>query len=724
MDTVDLKVIRKSFVRQHDHSDCGIACLLSIINYFGGSENPEKLRELSGTDCKGTTLLGLYNASIQTGFVSRGMRTDLSFLDSISDPVILHVTAQNNQQHFVVCYGRINNRYIVGDPASGIEDYTYGQVEEIWKSRALLKLYPGKDFVRKEHSRSLKRKWIKELIKNDIGILSASLFLGIVISVLGIAIAVFSQKLIDDILPNSKKEDLVKGLAIVMFFLFVRVGLAYLQRFFGIVQGRDFNMRMIDLFFSNLLRLPRSFFDNRLTGDLVARLNDTRTIQQAIAYIASSLILNILILIVSGAAIFVYSTTSGIIICCAFPLYFAIACIFHDKVVSAQRAVMEAHSKNESNYINTIQGIDIIKNTGKEDFFSEINKAVYGFYQHTIYKLGKINVNLGLVTDITGVIFSVTLLSVNSFMVINKSITVGVFTAIISISSSMLPAIASLAFANIHMQGARIAFDRMFEFTGLRRENITGTASKETLKDISRLSFEKISFRFPGRKQILKDISFTVNRGEMITLYGESGCGKTTIINIIQRYFFPQNGRYLADDIDAGRIPVSCLRKYIAVVPQELRFFKGSVIENICLSDLRKEGRDVLLFCKKYGFDRFFSRLPLGYGTMLGEDGLNISGGQKQLVSFARALYRNPRVLLLDEPTSSMDSETEEFVLGVLKGYKANAMIILVTHRLRPAKESDRIYIINRGLIEQSGSHEFLKEGNNIYSLSYRTIIQ
>ncbi len=696
---------------------------MTIINYFGGKENSEKLRELSGTNRQGTTLLGLRNAAIQTGFVSQGLHADVEFLDSISDPVILHVTTQNKQQHFIVCYGHIDNKYIIGNPATGIEKYTYEEVDRIWKSKALLKLYPGKDFVRKECIRSYKIRWLKELIKKDINILSASLFLGIMISILGIAIAVFSQKLIDDILPNSKKEDLVVGLVVVILLLFIRGGLTYVQRFFGIVQGRDFNMRMIDLFFSNLLRLPRSFFYNRLTGDLVARLNDTRTIQQTIAYIVNSLILNVLVLLVSGAAIFIYSVKSGIIALCAFPLYFIIACIFHDKVVSGQRAVMEAHSKNESNYINTIQGIDIIKSTEKEEFFSDINKFIYGFYQHTIYKLGKININLGLVTDIAGVLFSAALLWMNSFMVINKTITIGVFTAILSITSSMLPAIASLAFANLQLQGARIAFDRMFEFTGLGKENDPETADKRPLKDISTVSFENISFRFPGRKQILEDISFTVKKGEMITLYGESGCGKTTIINIIQKYYYPESGKYLANYIDANKISISCLRAHIAVVPQELRFFKGSVIENICLADVRKEAQNVLMFCKKFGFDRFFSQFPMGYGTMLGEDGINISGGQQQLVSFARALYRNPKVLLLDEPTSSMDAEAEEFVISVLNKYKSNSMIVLVTHKIRPAKESDRIYIISKGKIEQAGSHEELKSGNNIYSLSYRTIV-
>jgi ABC-type bacteriocin/lantibiotic exporter with double-glycine peptidase domain len=720
---VDYKAIRKSFVKQQDQSDCGIACLLGIIKYFGGREKPEKLRELSGTTTQGTTVLGLYHAACHCGFTAQGLQADIKFLNKITDPVILHVNIKDKYNHFVVCHGYKRNKYIISDPAAGIEEYTYNEIDKIWQSKALLKLYPGKDFIRKEQARTRKILWLKELIKKDINILSASLVLGIVISILGIAVAVFSQKLIDDILPNSRKGILIIGLILTILLLFIRAGLSYIYRYFGIKQSRDFNLRIIDRFYSNLLRLPKSFFDNRLTGDLIARLNDTKTVQQTIAYIINSLVLNFFILVVSGTVIFIYSVISGIITFSALPVYFFIAWFFHNKIVTGQRAVMEAHSKNESNYINTLQGIDIIKSTNKENFFSDINKAVFGFYQQTIFKLGKININLNFVTDFTGVIFTAILLSVNSFMVLDKTITIGVLTAISGIASSMIPAIASLAFANIQLQGARIAFDRMFEFAGLRKEYSTETDNKTTLKRISTLTFQNISFRYPGRKQLLTDISFSIRKGEMIALFGESGCGKTTIINMIQRYYYPERGKFLVNDTDVRKISVRDLRNFISAVPQKSKFFNGSVVENICLANNEKDIQNAIIFCKRMGFEKYFQRLPQGYATMLGEDGVNISGGQQQLISFARALYRNPQVLLLDEPTSSVDSEIEGFILDVLNNYKENSMIILVTHKISSAKLSDRIYIIDRGKIDLTGSHKELIAVKNIYSMTYHTIV-
>jgi ABC-type bacteriocin/lantibiotic exporter with double-glycine peptidase domain len=696
---------------------------MSIINFFGGREKPEKLRKICGTGTQGTTLLGLHYAATQCGLTAQGLRADIEFLNKIDNPVILHVNIRNKYNHFVLCYGYNKNKYTIGDPAAGIEEYTHDEIDKIWKSKALLKLYPGKDFIRKKQTRIRKILWLKEIILKDINILSASLFLGIIISILGIVIAVFSQKLIDDILPNYRREDLIIGLILVIFLLFIRTGLSCIQRYFGIKQSREFNLRITDRFFSGLLILPKPFFDHRLTGDLVARLNDTRTIQQTVAYIINSVILNLFILIVSGTVIFLYSGCSGIITFSSLPVYFLISWLFHNRIVNGQRAVMEAHSINESNYINTIQGIDIIKSANKEDFFSDINKAIYGFYQETIFKLGKINISLGFLTDVTGVIFTIILLSVNSFMVLSQEITIGVFTAILGIASSILSVIASLAFANIQLQGARIAFDRMFEFAGLRKEYNIEPIGRVILKEVSTLTFENISFRFPGRKQLFKNISFSTGKGEIITIFGESGCGKTTLINIIQRYYYPESGKYLINNADVSKYHIRELRRFIAVVPQKIRFFNGSAIENICLDNNENEIQNAIKFCRKFGFERYFRKLPWGYTTMLGEEGINISGGQQQLISFARALYRNPRILLLDEPTSFMDREIEGFVLDVLNSYKANSMIILMTHKISSARLSDRIYIIDKGKIELSGNHRELIANENIYSMSYNTIV-
>lgn len=721
---MDLKVIKKSFVRQHDQSDCGVACLRSIINYFGGEEKEERLRELSGTTRNGTRLLGLYQASGQIGLITEGLEADIEYLKRITNPVILHITTENNLKHYVVCHGFRDNRFIIVNPAVGVEEYTREKLEAIWKSKALLTVIPGKNFNNKKQTRNKKIKWIKELIKDDIDILSVTLILGIAVSILGIAMAVFSQRLVDDILPGGKKEKLIIGLILVTVLLLIRSGLSFIHRFFSIKQSRDFNLRIIDFFYSNLLRLPKTFFDNRKTGDLVARLNDTAVIRQTIAYIINTLLINVLVLLVSGTVIFIYSFTAGLITFSSLPVFLIMAYIFHDKIVSGQRNVMECHSRNESNYINSIQGIEIIKNTNNEALFSDINKLIYGFFQNAIFRLGKININLGYLIDITCVVFIITLLTVNSFMVINNSMTAGTLIAISGISSAMFPAIAALAFSNIHLQGARIAFDRMFEFAGLKKEYNLKTESCKINQDrISSLSFNNISYRFPGRKQLFKNISFTARYGEMITLFGHSGCGKTTILNLIQKFYYPGKGTYLINNINASKISVPDLRNRIAVVPQEAMFFCGTVVDNICLENQNNEIDDIEKFCKRFGFDKYFEQFPLGYNTPLGEDGINISGGQQQLVSIARALYRNPQVLLLDEPSSNMDREMESFFINLMGALKKESIIIVVTHKISTAKESDRIYVIDEGEIKQTGSHRDLLSLDNKYSMAYNEIV-
>jgi ABC-type bacteriocin/lantibiotic exporter with double-glycine peptidase domain len=721
---LDLKAIKKSFVRQHDRSDCGVACLLSIIRYFGGEEKPERLRELSGTTKNGTRLSGLYQASGHIGLITEGMEADMEYLKRITNPVILHITTGNNLKHYVVCHGFSNNKFIIVNPEAGVEEYTCEKMEAIWRSKVLLTVIPGNNFINKKQTRIKKIKWIKELVKDDITIFSVMLLLGIVISVLGIVMAVFSQKLVDDILPGGKREKLIVGLMLVTALLFIRGGLSFIHRFFSIKQGRDFNLRIINFFYSNLLRLPKTFFDNRRTGDLVARLNDTAVIRQTITYIINTLIINVLVLLVSGTVIFFYSFTAGLITLSSLPVFLIIAYIYHDKIVTGQRNVMECHSKNESNYINSIQGIEIIKNTNNETLFSHLNKLIYGFYQDAIFRLGKVNINLGFLIDITGIVFIITLLTVNSYMVINKSMSIGTLVAISGISSTIFPAIASLAFSNIHLQGARIAFDRMFEFTGLKKEYSLKTEScKIYLDRISSISFSNISFRFPGRKHLFKNISFTASYGEMITLFGHSGCGKTTILNLLQKFYYPDNGTYLINNIDASKISVPNLRNTIAVVPQETVFFNGTVADNICIANKNNGIDDIKKFCKRFGFDRYFEQFPLGYNTPLGEDGINISGGQQQLVSIARALCRNPQVLLLDEPSSNMDRETEGFIINLLGRLKKESIIIVVTHKISTAKESDRIYVIDEGEIQKTGNHRDLLSSANIYSMAYNEIV-
>jgi ATP-binding cassette, subfamily C, bacteriocin exporter len=570
----------------------------------------------------------------------------------------------------------------------------------------------------------LKIKWMKDLIRKDVKILTSTMLLGVLVSALGLTTAVFSQKLIDNIIPNANTTALIISIILFCGVLFFKLALQYVQRYFGIKQNMDFNLRLTTRFYDNLLRLPKWFFDKYKTGELVARMNDTASIQQTIAFIVNTLILNVLTLIISASFLFIYSVEVGIIALSSLPAFMIISYSFRKKIIKWQISVMESHAKKETNYITTIQNVELIKGANKEDLFSNMNKSIFGFYQQNIFMLGKVGISISIVAEFVGTLFFIVLLCVTSFLAIGKTISIGQFTAILGISAGMLPAIASLAFSNLQLLGARVAFDRMFEFTSLKKEYETVIdEKKDKIDDIKSLKIQNVSFSYEKDTPVLTEVSLEAKRGEIICIFGENGTGKSTILNLVQGFYKPEIGNIFFNDKDINALSILHLRNKLAFVAQQTKLFNSTVIENICMETNPEVTRHAIPLINQLGFDKYFNKLSHGYDTVVHEGGANLSGGQLQLVSFARALYRRPQVLLLDEPTSSMDRETENFIIDLILEYKKNGMVVLVTHKLKPAKISDRIYILKDGIIDSSGNHSQLLKTVNFYSSSFAELI-
>ncbi len=716
--------INKTFTRQLDQSDCGVACLLSILKYHGGSKSLENLRELSGTSKQGTTLLGLYQAANKLGFKAEGYEGKFDYLQKLEHPVILHVVIDKRLQHYVVCYGFENGKYLIGDPGRGIVEYTESELAQVWESKSLLELLPTEKIEQIAQIKKRKWDWFGSLIKEDISLLSVIFIVSLVVAVLGMVMAIFSQKLIDDILPSKNTEKLVLSLILVAILLIARGGIGYIAGFFGITQGKGFNNRLIDRFFSSLLHLPKSFFDNRRIGELVERMNDTSRIQTTITAVVGDLLKNFLLVIIGEVVLFIYSPLIGLLSLAAFPLFGFISWRYQKRIVTGQQEVMAANAHKSSNYVNSMQGIDAIKGVHKEKQFAELNQLIYGIYQEKMFNLGKVGLSLQLVAEIASVFITIMLVSAGSWMVIKENLTVGSFMAILGISGSIFPAIVTLSFANITIQGAKVAFDRMYEFSSIAPEFEDDSLENENqLTGVENVKVENVSFRFAGRKQLLKSVSLQVTKGEMIALLGESGCGKTTFLNILQRFYLPEEGAIFVNGQLITGFSIPAWRKRIGVVPQEVSIFNGSLIENICFQSTQEEMQKCVEFCMQTGFHNYFMEFPQNYGTLLGEQGINISGGQKQLVGLARALWTKPSFLILDEPTSAMDRNTENFVLNLLNSLKKDTCIILITHRIKTARFSDRIYILENGQIRTQGKHEELMASENLYSLSYKELI-
>jgi ATP-binding cassette subfamily B protein len=218
------------------------------------------------------------------------------------------------------------------------------------------------------------------------------------------------------------------------------------------------------------------------------------------------------------------------------------------------------------------------------------------------------------------------------------------------------------------------------------------------------LKVENLSFRFPGQKLLLVDVSLSVKPGEMIALLGESGSGKSTLIQILQKLYEPEAGYIELHGRKLSTISTSTWRNLIGVVPQDIKIFNGSLLYNIALSDNPNELSGAFRFCNDLGFDTYFNKFPQSYSTILGEEGINISGGQKQLVALARALFKKPKLLMLDEATSAMDRHTEKFILELIAKLRNEISIILVTHKTESARLADRIYLLENGTISMLGS--------------------
>ncbi|NDV83402.1 peptidase domain-containing ABC transporter [Bacteroides sp. 51] len=712
---INIDYINKVKIMQQDTSDCGVACLLTLIRFHGGAITLERLRELSGTTKQGTTLLGLYQAAISVELHAEGCEADIQSLIEHAKPIILHVELENGLEHFIINFGYEDNHFVIFDPAKGLCRYTINDLNKIWKSRVCLIILPTDDFYNKKNISKDKKKWFFHLIHKDYPVLGISIVIGLIISILGIAIAVFTQKLVDEIIPNKSIDLLYIGMILLFLLLFFRLGLIALRQYLLYTQSRNFNNRIISFFYNKLLRLPKSFFDTRKTGDLVARLNDTRRIQQVITVLSGDFIINILASIITIAALFYYSWVIGLALLCITPTIILLVNSFNKPIINAQREVMAWYANSESNFINTMQGIDTVKSHNKQNEFGKLNKLIYNSFQDRIFNLGKISIKLSFISGAISTMIITLSIAYGAYQVFNNTIKLGEFMAIINLVVSIMPSIVSLALITIQLNEAKVAFNRMFEFTSIKPENDKGLTLNSPVKSINICNLD---FRFTGNKRVLNNVFLSFEVGEMSFIIGESGCGKTTLCHILEKFYSPESGNIIINsNINLESIAIKSWREQIGIMPQEIYFFNGTVLDNICLGLNKISPETVIETCEHYGLGKYISQLPQSYATKIGEDGINLSGGQKQLIALARILVMDPRIILLDEPTSSMDRQCEKFTLELLSAIKKTKIIIVVSHRLHVVKKyADKIYLIENQTINHYGNHTQMMQTENLYS--------
>lgn len=413
--------------------------------------------------------------------------------------------------------------------------------------------------------------------------------------------------------------------------------------------------------------------------------------QRVISQIIGGVIINFLVTLVSLVFLFFYSWQTALIALVSLPFYFLLIYKFNQPIIAAQKEVLQGYAFSESNFISSMQGIATIKNNNKQSIFQKVNQLIYGNYQEKTFDLGKINIRLSVYSGLFSVLFLVGIIVYTSIQVYHSQMQLGELMAILGIAGSLLPSVASLALISIPINEAKVAFNRMYEFASMKKEEqgVSAITSFENLK------IKNLSFRFAGRSQLLKDINLEINKNTCVAIVGESGSGKSTLGQIIQKFYTFENGDVLVNDsLSISQIQTEDWRNIVGIVPQDITIFSGNMISNILLGE-EDSIENVVAFCQEYGFEEFIQTLPQSYATILGEEGINLSGGQKQIIALMRALYKKPSLVLLDEFTSAMDRKTEKFVLDLLNRLKSELSIVFISHRLHSLpKIADKIYVL------------------------------
>lgn len=707
-------------VKQRDITDCGAACLASVASHYKLEMPVARIRQIAGTDTKGTNVLGMVKAAEHLGFSAKGVKGNQDSLSKIPLPTIAHVIVERDKMqlhHYVVIYKVTDKQLTYMDPGYGeMHTFTIEEFMQQWTG-VLILLIPNDDFVEKNEKVSNFKRFVFLLAPHK-SILVQSLTGAILYTVLGLSTSIYIQKITDNVLPTGN-TNLLNLLSVGMLIIIVfQILLGINQTLFMLKTGQKIDTRLILGYYKHLLKLPQRFFDTMRVGEIISRINDAVKIRAFINDVSISLTVNVFIVLFSFALMFIYSWKLASIMLIVIPLYSIVYIVTNKLNKKQERKLMEHSADLESQLVESLNSVRTIKQFGIEDFSNMKTEVKFIGLLKTVFKSGKNSMFSTYSSEAISKVFTIILLWVGSYFVISNEITPGELLSFYAIVGYFMGPISSLIGANKSIQNALIAADRLFEIMDLERES---TENKVELKreNIGDIKFENIRFAYGTRREVFNDFSFTIPKGKLTAVIGESGSGKTTLALLLQKLYPLNSGKITINNLDINHFTYESLRTMVSTVPQQLSLFSGNIVDNIAVGDLQPDMERIVSIVQQLGLVPFVEKLPNGFNTQIGENGASLSGGEKQRLAIARALYKNPEILVFDEATSSLDSDSEQHVKAVIQDLKQQGKtILIIAHRLSTVVDADKIAILENGVLIEEGTHiSLFRDGTRYHEM-------
>lgn len=703
-----------TLIKQHDMRDCGAACLASVAGHYGLQLPIAKIRQLCHTDKRGTNALGLIQGLEQMGFNAKGVKASLENLPQAPLPAIAHTIFKEQFQHYVVIYKIHKGKISVMNPAYGkIETYTTEEFAKIWTG-VLILLEPNEYFEQRNEKTGLYQRFY-QLIQPHKSILLQALVGAIFYTILGLSSSIYIQKITDYVLVDGNRR-LLNLLSVIMIVLLLfQIFLGVMKSVLTLQTGQKIDKYLILGYYKHLLKLPQRFFDTMRVGEIISRVNDAVKIRTFINDVSIQIVVNVFIVLFSFALMFTYYWKLALIVALVIPFYLGIYVITNWLNKKVERRMMEESAELESHLVESLNAVKTIKQFGAEIYANNKTDIHFSTLLKTIYKSVLNDLFSDNTSEFISRIFTIVLLWVGAGYVIDREITPGELLSFYALIGYFTSPVSQLIDMNKSIQNALIASDRLFEIMDLEQEEVTDKIEL-TAEQIGNINFENVTFSYGSRREVFKDFSCVIEKGKTTAIVGESGSGKTTLATLIQNLYPVNSGKITIGDYEVQYLSHYSLRTLIGVVPQQIDLFSGNVIENIAFGEDFPDMQRVIDLTKQLGILSFIEQLPNGFQTHLGENGSQLSGGQRQRIAIARALYKNPEILILDEATSSLDTDSEQVIQAALNELKRTGKtLIVIAHRLSTIAHSDTILVLKNGQLIEQGTHQELLAQETTY---------
>jgi ATP-binding cassette, subfamily B, bacterial HlyB/CyaB len=702
------------YFAQQSATDCGAACLVMIGRHWGKQFSLNRLRDLANVGRDGASLRALAAAAESIGFVTRPVKASLDKLAEQPLPAVAHWEGK----HFIVVYKITKHRVIVADPAIGQRSLSYKEFKKGWTGYALLLEPTAFLKVAEDDKTSLFRFF--DLVKPHWKVLFEVFLASLLIQVFGLITPIFTQLILDKVIVQRSEVTLnAIGLGILIFGFF-RIFVNGIRQYLLDHTANRVSVAMLVGFVRHTFRLPLSYFESRYVGDIVSRIQENQKIQRFLTGEALSIILDTLTIVVYLALMFWYSWQLSLMVLLVVPPFFILAFFATSVLQKISRETFTAATEENSYLIQALTGIRSIRSMA-------IEQTVRWHWEELLNKLIKksfkaqiVGNRLQIAISTIDILINTGLLWFGAWQVIHDQLTIGQLIAFNMLVGNVLSPFQRLSVLWNQLQEVVISVERINDVLEASPEEDLVTQHRQSLGKLhGHIRFENVTFRYHKESEIniLENLTFEIKAEQTVAVVGRSGSGKTTLSKLILGLYPPTDGKVMIDGHDVTRISLKTLRSQFGVVDQDTFLFGGTIRENISIAHPESNLEEIIEAAKLAGADEFIQRLPMGYETQIGEGGGLLSGGQRQRLAISRALLGNPRFILLDEATSSLDSESERIIQSNLKTLLKGRTSLIIAHRLSTIRNADLILVLDKGVLVESGSHEELinKKGHYYY---------